>query len=57
MPHEHGRRPRVEEDVTRAKLVQLLAGYVELADCEFDASQTWYDKLVAKLQPIVIEID
>jgi TolA-binding protein len=35
----------------------LLAGYVELADCEFDASQQWYDKLVAKLQPIVNEID
>jgi hypothetical protein len=35
----------------------LLAGYVELADCEFDQSQKWYDKLVAKLQPIVIEID
>ena len=35
----------------------LLAGYVELADCEFDASQKWYDTLVAKLQPIVIEID
>lgn len=35
----------------------LLAGYVELADCEFDASQKWYDDLVAKLQPIVDEID
>ncbi|HEU4612523.1 MAG TPA: hypothetical protein VFS15_10615 [Kofleriaceae bacterium] len=35
----------------------LLAGYVELADCEFNASQKWYDSLVAKLQPIVIEID
>jgi hypothetical protein len=35
----------------------LLAGYIELADCEFDASQTWYDKLVDKLQPIVIEMD
>ncbi len=35
----------------------LLAGYVELADCEFDQSQKWYDKLVAKLQPIVVEMD
>ena len=35
----------------------LLAGYVELADCEFDQSQKWYDRLVEKLQPIVIEID
>jgi len=35
----------------------LLAGYVELADCEFDASQKWYDTLVAKLQPVVIEMD
>jgi tetratricopeptide (TPR) repeat protein len=35
----------------------LLAGYVELADCEFDSSQKWYDKLVEKLQPIVIEMD
>jgi hypothetical protein len=35
----------------------LLAGYVELADCKFDASQQWYDSLTAKLQPIVDEID
>jgi TolA-binding protein len=35
----------------------LLAGYIELADCEFDESQKWYDNLVAKLQPIVIEMD
>jgi len=35
----------------------LLAGYVELADCKFDASQTWYDALTAKLQPIVNEVD
>ncbi len=35
----------------------LLAGYVELADCKFDASQKHYDDLVAKLQPIVDEID
>ena len=35
----------------------LLAGYVELADCKFDDSQAWYDKLVAKLDPIVAEID
>ena len=35
----------------------LLAGYVELADCKFDDSQHWYDQLVARLQPIVVEID
>ncbi|HEY5928559.1 MAG TPA: tetratricopeptide repeat protein [Kofleriaceae bacterium] len=35
----------------------LLAGYVELADCEFTESQKWYDSLVAKLQPIVVEMD
>jgi hypothetical protein len=35
----------------------LLAGYVELADCKFDASQKWYDDLVARLQPVVDEID
>jgi tetratricopeptide (TPR) repeat protein len=35
----------------------LLSGYVELADCKFDASQKWYDELTAKLQPIVDEID
>lgn len=35
----------------------LLAGYVELADCQFDPSQQWYDTLVAKLQPIVNEMD
>ena len=35
----------------------LLAGYVELADCKFDDSQKWYDTLVARLQPIVDELD
>ena len=35
----------------------LLAGYVELADCKFDDSQTWYDTLALRLQPIVNEID
>lgn len=35
----------------------LLAGYVELAECKFDDSQKWYDALVAKLSPIVGEID
>jgi hypothetical protein len=35
----------------------LLAGYVELADCKFDESQAWYDKVVAKLAPIVAEMD
>jgi tetratricopeptide (TPR) repeat protein len=35
----------------------LLAGYVELADCKFDDSQAWYDKLVARLTPVVDEMD
>ncbi len=35
----------------------LLAGYIELADCKFTDSQTWYDQLVAKLEPIVRTID
>jgi TolA-binding protein len=35
----------------------LLAGYVELADCKFTESQKWYDDLVAKLQPIVDQMD
>jgi TolA-binding protein len=35
----------------------LLAGYVELADCKFTESQQWYDNLVAKLQPVVDQIE
>jgi TolA-binding protein len=35
----------------------LLAGYTELADCKFDDSQKWYDALVARLQPVVDEIE
>jgi tetratricopeptide (TPR) repeat protein len=35
----------------------LLAGFVELADCKFDASRTHYDKLVAELTPVVAELD
>jgi len=36
---------------------QLLAGYVELADCKFTQAQSFYDRLVAKLSPIVHEMD
>lgn len=36
---------------------RLLAGYVELADCEFIDAQVYYDKLVVELQPIVDELD
>jgi hypothetical protein len=36
---------------------RLLAGYVELADCEFDAAQKRYDRLVAELGPVVREMD
>jgi len=36
---------------------RLLAGYVELADCEFDAAQVRYDRLVAELGPVVAEMD
>jgi hypothetical protein len=35
----------------------LLAGYTDLADCKFDASLIWYDQLLAKLQPVVDEMD
>ena len=35
----------------------LLAGYVDLADCKFDAAQKHYDQLVADLGPVVAEID
>ncbi len=35
----------------------LLAGYVELADCKFDASQSWYDALATRLEPIVATLD
>jgi hypothetical protein len=35
----------------------LLAGYTDLADCKFDDSKRWYDQTVAKLQPIVDEMD
>jgi tetratricopeptide (TPR) repeat protein len=36
---------------------RLLAGYVALANCRFDEAQTYYDELVARLQPVVDEID
>src|SRR5204862_2910395 len=36
---------------------RLLSGYVELADCEFTAAQTRYDRLVAELGPVVGEMD
>lgn len=36
---------------------QLLRGFVDLADCEFDAAQKHYDRLVAQLGPIVAEMD
>jgi TolA-binding protein len=35
----------------------LLAGYIDLADCKFDDSQRWYDRLAARLQPIVDAMD
>ena len=36
---------------------RLLAGYVELADCEFTAAQKQYDNLVNDLEPVVKHID
>lgn len=36
---------------------RLLAGYVELADCEFTDAQSYYDQLVNDLGPIVKEIE
>jgi len=35
----------------------LLAGYVELADCRFDEAQAWYDGVVKRLDPVVAELD
>jgi TolA-binding protein len=35
----------------------LLAGYVELADCRFDEAKTWYDSVVERLDPVVAELD
>lgn len=35
---------------------RLLAGYVELADCKFDAALVVYDDLIAWLQPVVDEL-
>lgn len=36
---------------------RLLAGYVDLADCEFNDAQKHYDELVRDLEPIVKHID
>ncbi|HUH03703.1 MAG TPA: hypothetical protein VML75_17030 [Kofleriaceae bacterium] len=36
---------------------ELLRGFVDLADCEFDAAQQHYDRLVAQLGPVVAEMD
>jgi TolA-binding protein len=35
----------------------LLAGYIELADCRFDEAQAWYDGVVERLDPVVKELD
>jgi tetratricopeptide (TPR) repeat protein len=35
----------------------LLAGYVELADCRFDEAQAWYDGVVSRLGPVIGELD
>lgn len=35
----------------------LLAAYVELADCKFDAARVTYDQVVAELTPVVAELD
>jgi hypothetical protein len=34
----------------------LLAGYIELADCKFDDSKKSYDTLIARLQPVADEL-
>jgi TolA-binding protein len=34
----------------------LLAGYVELADCRFDEAQAWYDGVVTRLDPVIAEL-
>ena len=37
--------------------VELLGAYVELADCKFDDARSGYDRLVADLTPVVVELD
>ncbi|RMH44687.1 MAG: hypothetical protein D6689_01790 [Deltaproteobacteria bacterium] len=34
----------------------LLAGYIELADCQFTAAQAHFDRVVARIQPVVDEL-
>ncbi len=36
---------------------RLLAGYIELADCKFEAAQGFYDTLVVDIDPIITEIE
>ena len=36
---------------------ELLRGYVELADCEFDQAQRDYDRVIAELGPVVAEME
>ncbi len=40
-------------DSPLAPEAMLLAGYVELADCQFDEAQTKFDLVVSDLQPVV----
>ncbi len=35
----------------------LLAGYVELADCKFDEARKWYEDVAQDLDPVVAELD
>lgn len=36
---------------------RLLAGYIELADCQFDAARNHYETLIAELEPVIKEIE
>lgn len=36
---------------------KLLAGYIELADCRFDAAQKHFDELATELDPVLREIE
>jgi tetratricopeptide (TPR) repeat protein len=48
---------RNHPDTPLAPEASLLAGYVELADCKFDDAQRHYDRLVARLRPVVAALE
>ncbi len=44
-------------DSPLAPEAMLLAGYIELADCQFDDAQKYFDRIVAEIEPVVVEVD